>query len=251
MAVEDKTPAWISGYDPSANKEQWMNDHMAGGNKLPTDGATPAKEDDYALAERKASEQHDARMKFLSEMARQYQPETAEQAKKRQKNEKAQALMDGIGGAMTGLANMVGGISGGYAFPEGEKPKEEDPIEKARKERLERAKRYYEARKGQLDEIESYNDKIQAIRRLKKQDEAAAAKAETEAAYARNKDARAQTAADDAHALNEAKINETNAQAGYYNRGRAGRSSTTRVSGGAGRSGKIDMSLEDPIEPDE
>lgn len=258
-ATDTQQPAWINGYDPSARKMQWQDDHMADGSKQQASGgATPAKEDDYALAERKANEQYDARMKFWSEMARQYQPETAEQAKKRQKNEKAQALMDGIGGAMTGLANMVGGIGGGYAFPEDKKPDEEDPIEKARKERLERAKRYYEARKGKLDDIEAFNGRLQTMRRLRKQDEDAAVKANAEAAIAQGKESRAQAAASDAHALNEARIAEAEARARYYNNGgfRSGSStskttgSTSKTTSGKGR-GKIDMMLEDPIAPDE
>ena len=161
-------------------------------------------------------------MDYYASIMRDNAFETDEQRKKRIKDEKTQAIMDGVGNFATGMANAIGGIGGGYAFPGWEKDtsKITDPIEKAKAERLERAKRYYDAQHGYINSMENMNKRLRDLRLAKAQ-------------AARQKE------------LNDARIAELNARS-EAERNKSNESkekkesntTTTRKSGGGGRSGK-------------
>lgn len=105
--------------------------------------------------------------RLAAEEMEQYRPETKEEREKRIKREKLHAVIDGIGGAATGLANLVGGVTGGYAFPGWEREGKEDPLEKARKERLERAKKYYDLGHSHLNNMEALNKRLRDLKKAK------------------------------------------------------------------------------------
>ena len=188
-------------------------------------------------------------MDYLTSYLKSTSPDAAADAK-RMRRQKAEALMDGIGGALNGIANMIGGIGGGYAFPEEQKPATDDPIERERRERADRAQHHFDAQRARYNHIREMGDTLRRLRRQRWQDNEAEAEALSRAnereANADHKEALAGESYDRAYNNNrrtDAYIRESESRRHRNDRWQP--SSPRAAGGSSGRKGKIDFTFEE------
>lgn len=153
-------------------------------------------------------------------------PETEEEKAAREKRERNQRLINGIGTAINGVSGMIEGFTGGYAFPE--EDKKEDPVEKsidtAKQERLARAQRYYKFAEANNKALDDFIKAKKAIKDQKDKDRLAQLKLQmqlrdqsgkdkvrdAQADYWNNRARREGENADDQHDLNQSVIDKNN-----------------------------------------
>lgn len=151
-------------------------------------------------------------------------PETEEEKAAREKRERNQRLIKGIGTAIDGVSGMIEGFTGGYAFPD--EDKKEDPVEKsidtAKQERLARAQRYYKFAEANNKALDDYIKAKKAIKDQKEKDRLAQLKLQmqlrdqsgkdkvrdAQADYWNNRARREGENADDQHDINQSVIDK-------------------------------------------